>query len=96
MFHAYRRPLAVPNQVGGGKEGPLLAVRRVGEIRKGRSVIAEVFPPMLRNWYAREDRTVDQQDAYAVARWLKEMDAAMTLDENVFWATDDRQRTEDC
>lgn len=54
------------------------------EIRKGRSVIAEVFPPMLRNWYAREDRTVDQQDAYAVARWLKEMDAAMTLDEIYF------------
>ena len=43
------------------------------EIPEDRSVIAEVYPPVFRNRYPREDRTPDQQDAYSVARWLKEM-----------------------
>jgi hypothetical protein len=43
------------------------------EVRRGKSVIAEIFPPMLRRRYPTEGRTVDQQDAYAVARWLKEV-----------------------
>lgn len=40
----------------------------------GRSVIAEVYPSIFRNRYLRETRTADQQDAYAVARWLCEAD----------------------
>jgi hypothetical protein len=54
------------------------------KVRQGKSVIAEVFPPMLRRRYPAEGRTVDQQDAYAVARWLKEMNCGMTLTEPFF------------
>ena len=35
-------------------------------------MIAEVGPSILRNRYEREGRTVDEQDAYSVARWLRE------------------------
>ncbi len=40
----------------------------------GKSVIAEVYPSIFRNRYPRSTRTVDQQDAYAIARWLSESD----------------------
>jgi hypothetical protein len=43
-------------------------------IPEGHSVIAEVYPSIFRKRYDRENRTVDQQDAYAVARWFAEMD----------------------
>jgi hypothetical protein len=36
------------------------------------SVIAEVYPSIFRNRYPRGQRTADEQDAYAVARWLEE------------------------
>ncbi|MBI1395843.1 MAG: hypothetical protein GC151_07670 [Betaproteobacteria bacterium] len=39
----------------------------------GMSVIAEVYPSLFRNRYPREGRSVDEQDAYAVARWLSEI-----------------------
>jgi len=39
-----------------------------------RSVIVEMYPSLVRNRYSREGRTADQQDAYATARWLCEMD----------------------
>lgn len=42
------------------------------DIPDGKSVIAEVYPSIFRNRYPREKRTQDQQDAYSVARWLKE------------------------
>lgn len=42
------------------------------DVPEGRSVIAEVYPSVFRNRYEREDRTVDEQDAYAVSRWLSE------------------------
>lgn len=42
------------------------------DVPDGKSVIAEVYPSILRNRYGRDDRTVDEQDAYAVARWLRE------------------------
>ena len=54
------------------------------EVRRGKSVIAEAFPPMLRRRYPTEGRTVDQQDAYAITRWLREMDRSMALDEVFF------------
>lgn len=39
---------------------------------EGKSVIAEVYPSIFRNRYPRGKRTADEQDAYAVARWLEE------------------------
>jgi hypothetical protein len=47
-------------------------------------VIAEVFPSMLRRRYPAENRTVDQHDAHAIARWLKEIDSGRKLDEAYF------------
>ena len=44
-----------------------------------KSVIVEVYPSIFRNRYPREDRTLDQQDAYATARWMASMAAHGTL-----------------
>jgi len=44
-----------------------------------RSVIAEVYPRLWNNEYPREGRTGDQHDAYSVARWMRETDAADML-----------------
>lgn len=43
-------------------------------IPEGKSVIAEIFPSIFRQRYPRDDRSVDAQDAYGVARWLSEAD----------------------
>ena len=40
----------------------------------GRSLVAEVYPSILRHRYAAEGRTADAQDAYAVARWFRDTD----------------------
>jgi len=40
----------------------------------GKSVIADVYPSILRNRYPKADRKPDRQDAHATARWLSEMD----------------------
>lgn len=37
-----------------------------------KSTLAEVYPSLLRNRFPREKRTVDQQDAYAIASWLRD------------------------
>jgi hypothetical protein len=39
----------------------------------GKAVIAEVYPSIFRDRYKREDRSGDEQDAYATARWMSEM-----------------------
>ncbi len=44
------------------------------DIPAGKSVIAEVYPSIFSKRYPRDDRTADQQDAYAVAKWLSESD----------------------
>ena len=45
------------------------------KVPEGRSAIVEVYPSLVRRRYPRDGRTKDdQQDAYAVARWLMEMD----------------------
>jgi len=41
-------------------------------IPAGKSAIVEVYPSIFRGRYDREDRSADQQDAYATARWLRE------------------------
>jgi hypothetical protein len=47
---------------------------------RGKHVVAEVYPSIVRNRYPRDGRTVHQQDAYAVAEWLRTRDAAGLLD----------------
>ena len=49
-------------------------------VAKGRSVIAEVYPSLVRRRYPKDGRTKHQQDAYAVARWLTEFDKREILD----------------
>lgn len=44
------------------------------EVPEGKSVIAEVYPSIFRNRYERDDQTTDEQDAYATARWLADVD----------------------
>jgi hypothetical protein len=39
----------------------------------GRTVLAEVYPSLFRNRFPREGRSVDEQDAYATARWLSDV-----------------------
>ncbi|MBI3041882.1 MAG: hypothetical protein HYY78_03550 [Betaproteobacteria bacterium] len=49
----------------------------------GKSMIAEVYPAIFKNRFAREGRTTDQHDAYSVARWLSET-AARGVPERYF------------
>ncbi|MEO6994407.1 MAG: hypothetical protein ABI273_12305 [Lacunisphaera sp.] len=42
----------------------------------GRSVIAEVYPSLWKQTFPSEDRNAHQHDAYTVARWMRETDAA--------------------
>ena len=50
------------------------------ELQAGRSLIAEVCPSMWRQAYPLEGATGDQQDAHAVASWLRDADASGALD----------------
>ena len=45
------------------------------DLPTANSVVAETYPSLFRNRYARESRTVDQQDAYSICCWLRDMDA---------------------
>lgn len=40
----------------------------------GSCVIAEVYPSLFRRRYPRDARSADEQDAFAVAQWLADMD----------------------
>ena len=44
------------------------------DVPPGKHVLAEVYPSIFRNRYPREGRTVDQQDAFATARWLSDVE----------------------
>jgi hypothetical protein len=44
------------------------------EIPPGKSALAEVYPSRWSKNYPRDDRTPDQQDAYAAAAWLRQAD----------------------
>ena len=50
-------------------------------VEAGRSIVAEIYPSLVRRRYQRGDRSADQQDAYAVAMWLQDMDARGALRE---------------
>ncbi len=45
----------------------------------GKSVIVEAYPRLWSADYPREDRTQDQHDAYAIARWLQDADGTGAL-----------------
>ena len=49
------------------------------DIAAGQPVIAEVYPALWSGDFAREDRTADQHDAYAIAAWLHRADRDGTL-----------------
>jgi hypothetical protein len=44
------------------------------EIAAGRSAIVEVYPSLWSRGFAREGRTPDQHDAYAIAAWMRRAD----------------------
>lgn len=48
--------------------------------RPHTSVVAEVYPSIFRNRYPKAARGADEQDAYAVARWLEETSRNGTLE----------------
>jgi hypothetical protein len=50
------------------------------EVATCRLVIAEVYPAILRRRFAKEGRSADEQDAYAVCAWLKERDRSDLLE----------------
>ena len=50
------------------------------DVPPNRSVIAEVYPALWNRTFPAEGRTPDQQDAYAVAKWLQGADRDGSLD----------------
>ena len=44
------------------------------KIPAGKSALVEVYPSLWSKSFAREERTPDQQDAYAAAAWLRQVD----------------------
>lgn len=48
--------------------------------RRGRSVVAEVYPSLWSGQFPRRARGPDQHDAYAVAAWLSRADASGELE----------------
>ena len=55
----------------------------VGDVPEEKSVVAEIYPSLFRNRYPRESRTVDQQDAFSICCWLRDMDAIDRLEDFV-------------
>jgi hypothetical protein len=49
------------------------------QVPPNTSVIAEVYPALWNKSFSSEGRTGDQQDAFAIAEWLRRTDAAGTL-----------------
>lgn len=44
------------------------------DVSAEKSVIVEVYPSIFRNRFERDFRTVDQQDAFSIATWFRDMD----------------------
>jgi hypothetical protein len=62
------------------------------DVPEGKSVLVEVDPSILRDRYPKEDRTVHQQAAYAVAQWLFETDRRGLLDQYTHPPLTDKER----
>lgn len=45
------------------------------------SVVFETYPSLFRNRYERGERTIDQQDAYSICCWLRDMNKLGRLGE---------------
>lgn len=50
------------------------------DVPEDRSVIVEAYPAIFRRRYPAEERGPDAQDAYAIARWLRDRDDRGLLD----------------
>ncbi|WP_439517092.1 hypothetical protein [Hydrogenophaga sp.] len=50
------------------------------QVPEDKSVIVEVHPSLFRRRFPREQRDVDEHDAYAVARWMADMAARHALE----------------
>lgn len=48
--------------------------------RPGRSVVAEVYPALWNRTFPSEGRTPDQQDAFAIAKWMQWADSDGSLE----------------
>ena len=49
------------------------------DIPEDKSVVVEAYPSLMRRRYPAGERSADEQDAYAVAMWLKQMDVRGVL-----------------
>lgn len=49
------------------------------DVTMGRSAVAEVYPSLWSSSWTRENRTVDQHDAFCVAAWIQRADRDGTL-----------------
>lgn len=45
----------------------------------GCSVVAEVYPSLCNRLYSQEHRTPDQQDAFAIASWMRDTDISQNM-----------------
>jgi hypothetical protein len=50
------------------------------KVPESKSVIVEVYPAIFKKRYPQKSRNLHEQDAYAVARWMKELDKGGFLD----------------
>jgi hypothetical protein len=51
------------------------------QVSQGKSVVAEVYPALWSHSFPRDGRNSDQQDAYAVAEWLRRSDLVGSLEQ---------------
>jgi hypothetical protein len=51
------------------------------QVEPGKSVIAEVYPPLWNKRFPMEGRTQDQQDAYSICAWMRQTDSEGRLRE---------------
>lgn len=58
----------------------------------GKSVIAEVYPSLIRHAYPRGEMTGDQHDAYAVSCWMRDIDRNGQLERYLQPALKDYER----
>ena len=58
----------------------------------GRSVVAEVYPALWNRTFPNEGRTSDQQDAFAIAKWVQAQDCRGSLESYFHPSVEPRER----
>jgi hypothetical protein len=53
-------------------------------VPRDRSVVAEVYPALWSRTFPNEGRTPDQQDAFAIAKWLQRADCDGSLEKFLY------------